>query len=464
MRSRGRILLTGAIVAAVAFAGVFLDRSVDVRERAGVPEPTTSSGAWLCPHGGGSKDWAVTLEVANPGEATATVRVTSLGTERPAAAKTYQVEPGATIAIPAPARERAAASYVEYFGSWVAVGWVAYAGGGQGRTAAETGVAAEPCTSGASGRWFSADGTSVEGEDAYLIVMNPFDAPAIIDLVMYTKAGAPVRLGKWTGLPLAPHRSTAFLLSEEVVDEEALGAEVDVSRGRVAVASLGVSTGSGGIRSAIGVAGDPPLRTYLPVAGKGGRSTLVVLVPGPDPTTFDATLLSGGVPQPADALTDQRQGAQSAEIAEVLSDGASTIDVVATGQGVVVARRSAGLVNDTGSTAGVRGPASRWVVLPTVACDENTPGLALVNPGNQPAEVTLHILPRTAGSTATDVTVSVPAARTVAAPEDFLAQDPYAAVLVTAETGTVIASGASISCGVEGIAAFAVAAGIPLPP
>ena len=99
-----------------------------------------------------------------------------------------------------------------------------------------------------------------------------------------------------------------------------------------------------------------------------------------------------------------------------------------------------------------------------MACDANTPGLALVNPDDQPAEVTLHILPRTAGSAATDVTVSVPAARTVAAPEDFLAQDPYAAVLVTAATGTVIASGASISCGVEGIAAFAIAAGIPLPP
>jgi hypothetical protein len=464
MRSRGRVLLTAAIVAAVAFAGVFLDRSVDVRTRADAREPTTSSGAWLCPHGGGPKGWTVTLEVANPGTVAATVRVTSLGTDRPADAKTYPVDPGTTLAIPAPAKERAAASYVEYFDSWVAVGWVAHAGSGEGRTAAETGVAAEPCTPGASGTWFSADGTSVEGEDAYLIVMNPFDAPAIMDVVVYTKARAPVRLGKWTGLQLAPHRSAAFLLSDEVVDEEALGVEVDVSRGRVAVASLGVSTGTGGIRSAIGLAGDPPPRTYLPVAGSGGRSTLVVLVPGSDPATFDATLLSGGVPQPADALTDQRQGAQSAEIAQVLSDGPSTIDVVAAGAGVVVARRSAGLVNDTGSTGGVQGPAPRWVVLPTVACDENTPGLALVNPGDEPAEVTLHVLPRPAGSTATDVTVSVPAARTVAAPQDFLAQDPYAAVLITASTGTVIASGASISCGVEGIAAFAVAAGIPLPP
>jgi hypothetical protein len=457
MRSRGRVLLTAAIVAVVALAGVFLDQSVGVRGRNGVPEASTSSGAWLCPHGAGSKDWTVTLEVANPGDVEATVRVTSLSRERPGNPRTYEVDPGTTLAIATKAREREASSYVEYFGSWVAVGWVAQAGGD------ESGVAAEPCVPGATGRWFAADGSSVEGEDAYLIAMNPFDAPAILDVVMYTKTRAPVRIGELTGFPLAPHRSIAFALSRLVVDEEALSAEVDVSRGRVAVASLGVSTAAGGIRSAIGTSGDPPLRTYLPVAGPG-VSTLVTVVPGTEPASFDATLLSGGVPQPADALTDKRQGAQSAESSQVLSDGASAIDVVATGEGIVVARRSAGLVNDSGSTAGVGGPASAWVVLPTVACDPNVPGLALVNPGDQQAEVTLHILPRAGQPLATDVVVSVPPARTVAAPGDFLAQDPFAAVLVTATTGTVIASGASSSCGQVGNAEFAVAVGVPLPP
>jgi uncharacterized protein DUF5719 len=460
MRSRGQIVLTAAIVAVVALTGVFLDRSVGVRDRSNASEPSTSSGAWLCPHGAGPKDWSVTLEVANPGEATATVRVTSLGADRPGNSKAYEVPPGTTLAIPAKARDREASSYVEYFDSWVAVGWVAHA---EGSVGAENGVAAEPCAPGSTGRWFAPEGTSVEGEDAYLIVMNPFDAPAILDVVLYTKGGPPARIGEWSGFTVAPHRSAAFLLSERVVNEEALSAEVDVSRGRVAVASLGVSAAAGGIRSAIGLAGDPPLRTYLPVAGQGGRSTLTVVVPGTGPATFDATLLSDGVPQPAGALTDQRQGAQSAEVAEVLSEGASAIDLVASGEAVVVARRSAGLVNDSGSTAGVLGPASGWVVLPTAACDPNTPALALVNPGDQPAEVTLHILPRAGEPPATDVTVSVPPARTVAAPEDFLAQDAHAAVLVTATTGTVIASGASSSCGQEGISAFAVAVGIPLP-
>jgi hypothetical protein len=456
MRSRGRFLFTVAIVAIVAFAGTFLDRSVGVRERGGVPSPTTTSGAWLCPHGGG-KDWAVTLEIANPSQAVATVRVSPLGPERPTAEpKSYEVAPGATLAVPARAKDRAASSYVEYFGSWVAAGWVAHASGD------ESGVAAEPCVEGAAGRWFAPDGTSAEGEDAYLIVMNPFDAPAILDVVLYTKGRAPVRIGDWTGLALAPHRSTALLLSDQVVNEEALSAEVDVSRGRIAVASLGVRPATGGVRSAVAIAGGPPQRTFLPVAAASERSSLEVLVPGTDPVSVDATVFSEDVPQPADGLTDQRQGAQSSEITQVLAAGTSSFDVVATG-GAAVARRVAGHVNDTGSTGGVLGPARAWVVLPTVACEPNVPGLVLVNPGDGTAEVTLHALPQAGVSAPPDVTVSVPPARALPAPQAFLSADPSAAVLVTATSGTVIASGASSSCGREGILGFAVAAGVPAP-
>jgi uncharacterized protein DUF5719 len=457
MRSRARFLVTVAIVAIVAFAGAFLDRSVGVRGRGGVPSPTTTSGAWLCPHGGGN-DWVVTLEIANPSKTAATVRVSSLGPERPTSTpKSYEVAPGATLAVPARAKDRASSSYVEFFGSWVAAGWVTHAGGG------ESGVAAEPCVEGAAGRWFAPDGTSVEGEDAYLILMNPFDTLAIIDVVLYTKAGAPARIGDLTGLALPPHRSTALLVSDEVVNEEALSAEVDVSRGRVAVASLGVSAATGGVRSTVGLAGDPPTRTYLPMAGAGERSSLEVLVPGTDPVSVDATVLSEDPPQPAGALTDQRQGAQSTEVVSFLTAGTSAIDVVTTG-GVAVARRASGHVNDSGSTGGVVGPAKAWVVLPTVACDPNVPGLVLVNPGDETAEVTLHALPQAGVSAAPDVTVSVPPARALPAPQDFLSVDPSAAVLVTATSGTVIASGASSSCGKEGILGFAAAAGVPLPP
>ena len=458
MSSRGQALLAIAVAAFVAAAGVFLDRSIGVRGRPAARSPATTSGAWLCPHGGGPKDWTVTLEVANPGTDAATLRVTSLGAEKPSRPKAYEVGPGATLAIPAEADGRGSSSFVEFFGSWVAVGWVAHAGG------EETGAAAEPCVrETAATRWFDADGTSVEGEDAYLIVMNPFGAQAIFDLVLYTKDRAPIRYSEWTRYSLPPRRSVAFLLNDQALDEAAVGAELDVTRGRVAASSLGVSTISGGIRSVIGTSGDPPQRTYLAVAGEGGQSTLTALAPGLSQTQFDATLLSGDPPQPADALTDQRQGAQSAEGYQVLANGASAVDVVASGDGVIVSRRAAGLVNDTGSTGGVPGPAPAWVVMPTAACDPNIPGLALVNPGDLPAEVTLHVLPRPGQPAPPDVTVSVPPARIMPGPKDFLAADPHAAILVTASTGTVIASGASSSCGLEGRSAFAVATGIPVP-
>ena len=199
------------------------------------------------------------------------------------------------------------------------------------------------------------------------------------------------------------------------------------------------------------------------MGGPGDRSLLTFLVPGLEPAQFDAALVSSDPPQPADALTDQRQGGQSAQAYQVLSVGPSSVDVVAGGPGVVVTRRATGLAGDAGSTGGVPVPGSAWVVIPAVACDPNVPGLALLNAGDAPAEVTLHVLPEAGGTAPPDVSVSVSPARVVAAPDGFLSADPSGAVVVKATTGTVIPSAASSSCGREGISAFAVAAGIPMP-
>jgi hypothetical protein len=48
-------------------------------------------------------------------------------------------------------------------------------------------------------------------------------------------------------------------------------------------------------------------------------------------------------------------------------------------------------------------------------------------------------------------------------PARFLEQDPNAAVLAVSTDGTFVAAGASPSRGREGVAAFAVAAGVPIP-
>jgi hypothetical protein len=102
-------------------------------------------------------------------------------------------------------------------------------------------------------------------------------------------------------------------------------------------------------------------------------------------------------------------------------------------------------------------------VTPTVACDPNVPGLVVVDPGTAPATVTLHALPNGEGPTPRDVTFQVAPGRAASAPARFLSVDPSAAVLVTASAGAILASGASSSCGKEGLAGFAVAGGVPVP-
>jgi Family of unknown function (DUF5719) len=456
MRSRSQVLFALVVAATVALGGAFLDRSVGVKTEPAPARVAVASGAWFCPHGGGQEDWRVTLEVANPGARPSIVRVTSFGEQRPAPSRTYTVGPGTTIAVPASASGRGASSMVEYFGSWVAVGWVAQAGGG------ESGVAAEPCADRTGERWFAPDGDTTQGQDAYLVVMNPFSSRAVFDVVLYTRDQPPNRSSALTDVLLAPRRSVAIRLNDQALDETAVGSEVDVKRGRVAVASLGVGA-VGGIRSAIGSTEAAASPTFLTAASPGDQSTVVVLNPSEAQTRFDATLLNPAEPAPAGSLTDQAQGGQSAVGYPVTATGASSVEVTTTGAPAITARRVAGPTTDSGATGGYPAAAPSWVVLPTVACVPNVPGLVLVNAGGTDATVTLHALPDGEGPSPRDETIAVPATRAIEAPPSFLSVDPTAAVLVTSSGGPILASGASSSCGQKGIAGFAVASGIPVP-
>jgi hypothetical protein len=241
-----------------------------------------------------------------------------------------------------------------------------------------------------------------------------------------------------------------------------VGAEVDVKRGRVVVASLGIGA-AGGIRSVIGTTEAAASHTYLTSTSPGGQSTVVVVNPSEAQTRFDATLLNPAAPQLAGGLTEQGQAGQSAVGYPVTGTEASSVAIVTNGAPVIAARRVAGPTTDPGATGGSTTAATSWVVLPTVACDPNVPGLVLVDPGSTDATVTLHALPNGEGPSPRDATVRVPANHAVGAPASFLTADPTAAVLVTSAEEPILATGSSSSCGQDGIAGFAVASGIPVP-
>ena len=456
MRARGQGLLAVAVVALVVLAGI-VARRVGPNEAPQAHVGSAPSGAWLCPHGGG-EDWTAALYLENPGDTPVQARVSPLGSgNRSAPSRTVTVAAGSELRLDVPADERGASTYVEYFGGWIGAGWVTRGGAG------ELGIGAEPCAPQAARTWYTADNITRKGQDAFLVVMNPFAADAIFDVALYTARRAPIRDSDWTDITLKAHRSVALLINKHALDEEVVAAGVEVASGRVAVASLGV-TRSGGIRSSLGWPGTAT-RALLPVSNGSGQSQVVIAVPGELGVQLGASALSKKGPGAVQGLLAQALEPQHVRVYPVSTDGPSAIDVrTLKGGRIAAALRSLGVGNDSAATSGTPVLASRWVVTPTVGGEPALPGMVLANPGEDPVEVSLHLLPRKGQSPADDAVLTIPAASTLGVPVDFLASAPDAGVLVSTDGPGIVAMGSSTSLGVEAKSVYALAMGIALPP
>ena len=450
--------LVAILVPVLLLAGAaYAERELTPRTFDQAPEMRATSGAWFCPHGGGREGWEVELQVANPGERSASIRILSLGQDKPGEPETFEVPAGEFVRIPVPPRGRERSSMVEWFGQWVAVGWLAHAGGGEG------GVAAEPCAPAAGDRWYLPDGTTdVDGDDDYVIVMNPFAREAVVSITLFSERKEPVRHGSLTDVVLRPFRSVAFNVHDVVLGEPTVSALVEASVGRVAAATLGVS-GVGGIRAALGYVGQPPDTLTFPGGDDAGRTDLVVMSAGTiddgERVSLEGEILGEGEPQAFAGLADATMPAASARTFTATTSGDVSVRWTATGADVAAVRRTFGVVSDQASVTGAQ-PASSWIVLPAVAGEPSNPGLVLANPGTEPAVVTLSFL---APGPVDQVTVTVPAGSTVAAPKAFLQAAPEAGVSAVATSGTFIPASASYALGHEGFATYAVALGIPIP-
>jgi hypothetical protein len=455
VRTRSQPLVALIVTAAVVVGAVYVRREVGARPLGEGPAAAAPSGAWFCPHGAGPEDWEVVLELANPGDEPVPVRVRDLGARKSVPPKDYMVDPGATFQVPVAAEGREGASMVEYFGGWVAAGWVAHAGGGEG------GVAAEPCVPEAGRRWFLPDGATQENDDDYVIVMNPFASDAVFSLTLLTERREPVRTEDWTNVTLKPFRSAAFRLNTKALGETTVSTLVDVSVGRVAAATLGVSK-SGGIRTVVGALG-APRTSILPGGFDQGRTDLVVMSAGLDRVGLTGDLSDPDGSQPVAAFTEASPAGESARTITVTTGSPSSIRFAADGEGVAVVRRTYGVASDQGATGGAPAGATAWVVLPAVFGSPAHPGVVLANPGEEPATVTLSVLPGGGASGPDPITIDVPAGRTVQAPKGFVEAAPRSAILAVSTTGTFVPAASSYSRGREGLAAFAVAVGVRIP-
>ncbi len=442
------VLVTVLLVGGAAYA----DRELEPKAPGAGTAPSAESGAWFCPHGGGERNWEVFLQVANPGDRAATIRIRTLGHGRPTDPQTMVVDPGAFVRVPVPAQGRERASMVEWFDQWVAVGWIAHAGGDEG------GVAAEPCAPAAGERWLLPDGTTeTDANDDVVIVMNPFSRDAVFSITLLSDR-EPVVFGELTDVVLGPRRSRAIRLNDVVKGERTVSTLVEASVGRVVAGTLGIVT-SGGIRSSLGYLGAPPADLTFIGGADAGRTDLVVMNAGLERTAIDGRILGEDAEQPVAGLADSAPPPQSGRTYTATTSGPSSIALATQGGALAAARRTFGVVSDQGSTEGAA-PSASWVILPVVVGSPSHPGLVLANPGSEPAVVTLSYLGEESTQT---VTLTVPPGRTLAVPEDFLQIAPESPVVAVASSGTVVAGAASYSLGREGFATYAVAVGIPIP-
>ena len=447
-------VIVAIVIAVVAVAGAaYADREVGANDVEDVATTEVPSGAWYCPHGGGDQDWEVALQIANPGPEPATVRIRSVGDAKPTPPATQTIEPGALATVPVDGGSRERSSTVEWFGQWVAVGWITHAGGDAG------GVAAEPCSAEATRRWLLPDATTATDEEKdYVVVMNPTARDAVISFTLLSERQEPVQKSELTDVVLKPYHSAAIPLFETVAGEDTVGTIVEAATGRVVAASLGIST-TGGIRSALGYSGDPPDALVFPGGEDAGRTQLAVMSASLERVALTADLL-GAEPeaeQPYAGVADAAPPSRSARTFATTTTGPASVAFEADGPGVAAVRRTFGVVSDQGSTLGGV-PASDWIVLPAVSGTPSHPGLALANPSDAQVEVSLRSL----GGTETPVVVKIPARSSVLAPKEFLNAHPDDAIVATS-SGTFVPAAASYSRGKEGFATFAVALGVPVP-
>jgi hypothetical protein len=434
----------------VVGGGFALDRAVGVRPNAAPAAAPVPSGLWICPHGGG-EGWRATLYLANPGDEPVAARVTTLDRRGAGAPRDVEVPAGATVAVEVPAATTEAASSVEHFGGWLAVGWVTLSGSEDEPTAG-----AEPCAEGGGRAWYLADGSADEGQSTDVVITNPFGVDAVVDLVLLAKDRPPIRDTSLSSVVVRAGRSRSIRLGPFVAGERSIATIVSARVGRVAAATT-VRVRGAGVRQLLG---RPSVaeELILPLIGGTGQSELEVVRAGDTPTPFDATLLSTRAPGPAGDLVDQVVEATSAVTFPIISEGPAAVHVAAQGEAALAAGLRVAGPHEAGAV-GWAAPGPRWVVTPTVAGSPATPGVVIVNPGDEAATVELRVLgPPGFGA---EATLSVPGASVVGAPPDLLG-DGTGAVLVIADR-PVVAAGGSTSLGKLGSAAYALAMGVPVP-
>jgi hypothetical protein len=444
MSGRDRILAAILAAASIALAGSLLELSLGPRRYQQSAAGEDVTGAWFCPHGGG-EGWRAWIVLANPSPKHAEILVTTYSRGALPTATRTNLLAGRERFIEVPAARMASASVVEFFGASTSAGIVVERAGGEG-------IAAEPCSSRTGRRWYVAEGTSERGQQAMLVILNPYAVDAIFDVVL---AGMDrvVRAGALQGVLLPARQATAVNLNRFALGEPTLAAAVLVSSGRVAVSGFGL--GESGFRSVRATAA--AARTwFLPGAADDAPSALAVLAPDGE---VPLEVRVQGAENQVDALTDAAVGAGRAMTFEVLALQ-SGLAVEAEGPGAFVAGRrlSVSTAGDQAATAGAPRGAVAWVAPPALGPGGGQSLLVLQNSGAEAAAGDISFLTLQGRTEAPQLaTFSVEGGRTQVLDLSSVSGGQPVTALVKGDSPGLLVAQASLSP-----AGYAVAMGTPI--
>ena len=284
------------------------------------------------------------------------------------------------------------------------------------------GLATDLCAPAAPESWLVGGGTVV-GESGVLLLANPDDEDAVVDVTVLSAEG-PVDERPGRGLGVPARGRLAVPLDELAPERSRLALRVRATTGRVA-AAVRVERSDGVVPRGVDVAARTALGEELVVpglpAGPGARA-LVLANPGDVPVRarVEVTALDGQfVPEGLDAVEVPAQSTAAVDLTGVLAATPAAVRVTADGP-----LAAAGTAEDAGE--GDRRDTATWAAVPALAGPVLVPDVALgpVDPvlvlsalsGDAVAEVS--VLPAEGGPAVAvpPRRVDVPGGRTVVVP------------------------------------------------
>ena len=254
-----------------------------------VSDATALTGSWFCPGVPATGEDGVGGEVvvSNRDDEEIIGRFTILTPDGVAARESLTVEPWSqtTIDVDAYATATFASVIVEIDGGR---GFV------EQRAQHPAGDSVAACADNTSDQWYFADGFTVDGSIETLILTNPYDDAAVVDLTFATESGesTPAAFQGFTILP-----QSVATIPNLARDEPIIGVKVTAARGRLVVGRAQHYLGGGRLGYDVSLAA-PALREQLWFAdgetGDGITETYAIYNPTDTAVQVDAVFL--GVP------------------------------------------------------------------------------------------------------------------------------------------------------------------------